>query len=53
VTVKAGKKAGATVTIAVSGSAGGSTTLTAPVNSAGFAYASRPPRWRLRPTWRP
>jgi len=39
VTVKAGKKAGATVTIAVSGSAGDSTTLTAPVNSAGFAYA--------------
>jgi len=43
VTVKAGKKAGATVTIAVSGSAGGSTTLTAPVNSAGFAYASWTP----------
>ena len=43
ITIKAGKKAGATVTIAVSGSAGGSTTLTAPVNSAGFAYASWTP----------
>ena len=43
VTVKAGKRAGSTVTIAVAGSAGGSTTLSAPVTSAGFAYASWTP----------
>ena len=43
VTVKTGKKAGPTITIAVTGSAGGGTTLTAPVTSAGFAYASWTP----------
>lgn len=43
VTVKAGRKAGPTVTITVTGSAGGSTTLSAPVTSAGFAYATWTP----------
>ncbi len=43
VTVKTGKKAGPTVSIAVTGTDGGATTLRAPVNSAGFAYASWTP----------
>jgi len=43
ITIKTGKKAGPTVTIAVTGSAGGSTTLTAPVSPAGFASASWTP----------
>lgn len=43
VTVRTGKKAGPTVTIAVTGTGGGATTLTAPVNGAGFAYASWTP----------
>ena len=43
VTVKTGKKAGPTVTIAVTGTGGGATTLSAPVNGAGFAYAAWTP----------
>lgn len=43
VTVKTGKNAGPTVTIAVTGTGGGATTLSAPVNGAGFAYASWTP----------
>jgi len=43
VTVKTKKKDGPTVTIAVTGTGGGATTLSAPVNSAGFAYASWTP----------
>jgi hypothetical protein len=43
ITIKTGKKAGSTVTIAVTGSAGGSTTLTAPITPAGFASASWTP----------
>ncbi len=43
VTVKTGKKAGPTVSIAVTGTDGGATTLTAPVNDTGFAYASWTP----------
>ena len=43
VTVKTGNKAGPNVTIAVTGTSGGATTLTAPVNDAGFAYTSWTP----------
>jgi len=43
VTVKTRKKDGPTVTIAVTGTGGGGATLSAPVNGAGFAYASWTP----------